>query len=126
MAIEVFKPGDGQNGSPATGKPKTGFLGRLFGRAAEVSLPGPLASPRAQSLEPVAPEPVVPEPAAVAAVPPAPAPPPKLSWWQRLRSGMSRSSASIGQGIVDVFTKRKLDAAMLEDLEDILIKADLG
>ncbi len=59
---------------------------------------------------------------------PAPEPPaePKRSWWSRLREGLSRSSGSIGTGIGDIFTKRKLDAAMLEDLEDVLIRADLG
>ena len=51
---------------------------------------------------------------------------PKLSWWKRLKSGLARSSSSIGQGISDVFTKRKLDAAALDDLEDILVRADLG
>ena len=40
-----------------------------------------------------------------------PAPPsPKPAWFQRLRSGLSLSSTSIGRGITDVFTKRKLDA----------------
>lgn len=48
------------------------------------------------------------------------------SWWTRLRKGLSRSSSSIKQGIVDIFQKRKLDAATLEDLEDVLIRADLG
>lgn len=48
------------------------------------------------------------------------------SWWQRLKSGMARSSSAIGQGISDLFTKRKLDAGTLDDLEDILIQADLG
>ncbi len=51
---------------------------------------------------------------------------PKLSWWKRLKSGLARSSSSIGQGISDVFTKRKLDSAALDDLEDILVRADLG
>ena len=50
----------------------------------------------------------------------------KRSWWSRLREGMSRSSSSITTGIGAIFTKRKLDAAMLEDLEDVLIRADLG
>ena len=50
----------------------------------------------------------------------------KRSWWSRLREGLARSSSSIGTGIADIFTKRKLDAAMLEDLEDVLIRADLG
>ena len=51
---------------------------------------------------------------------------PKLSWWQKLKTGLSRSSSSIGQGITDLFTKRKLDAATLEEFEDVLIRADLG
>ncbi len=62
------------------------------------------------------------EPVAEAAVPGSE----QGSWWNRLRHGLSRSSTSIRQGIVDVFSKQKLDAAMLEDLEDVLIKADLG
>jgi fused signal recognition particle receptor len=53
-------------------------------------------------------------------------PAPRKSWWERLSSGLSRSSSAIGQGIADIFTKRRLDAAMLDDLEDILIQADLG
>jgi fused signal recognition particle receptor len=51
---------------------------------------------------------------------------PKASWWQKLKSGLARSSSSIGQGISDLFTKRKLDAQSLEELEDVLIRADLG
>lgn len=51
---------------------------------------------------------------------------PKRSWFQKLRQGLSRSSASLTDGIASIFTKRKLDAAMLEELEDILIQADLG
>ena len=42
-------------------------------------------------------------------------------------SSVSRArSSSIGRGIADIFTKRKLDAASLDDLEDVLIQADLG
>lgn len=51
---------------------------------------------------------------------------PKPSWWQRLKHGLARSSSSIGQGITDLFTKRKLDAGTLEEFEDVLIRADLG
>jgi len=51
---------------------------------------------------------------------------PKRNWLSRLTSGLSRSSSAIGRGITDIFTKRKLDAASLDDLEDILIQADLG
>ena len=52
--------------------------------------------------------------------------PQKANWWQRLKAGLQRSSASIGQSITDLFTKRKLDAATLEEFEDVLIRADLG
>ena len=48
------------------------------------------------------------------------------SWWTRLRDGLSRSSGSIGEGLAAILTKRKLDASMLDDLEDVLIRADLG
>ena len=51
---------------------------------------------------------------------------PRLSWWQRLKAGLSRTSSALSTGIGDLFTKRKLDAGTLEDLEDLLIQADLG
>ncbi len=47
-------------------------------------------------------------------------------WFHRLRSGLSRSSEALSAGIVGVLTKRRLDAGTLEDLEDLLIAADLG
>ncbi|MGA7386050.1 MAG: signal recognition particle-docking protein FtsY [Methylocella sp.] len=50
----------------------------------------------------------------------------KGGWWTRLRDGLSRSSGSIGEGLAAILTKRKLDASMLDDLEDVLIRADLG
>ncbi|MFA7457207.1 MAG: signal recognition particle-docking protein FtsY, partial [Micavibrio sp.] len=36
------------------------------------------------------------------------------------------STGKLGQGITDIFTKRKLDDDMLQDLEDLLISSDLG
>ena len=77
---------------------KPGLLGRLFGRDASVSI--------------VAEELALVEP--------------RLSWWQKLKQGLARSSSSIGQGITDLFTKRKLDSGTLEEFEDVLIRADLG
>jgi fused signal recognition particle receptor len=50
----------------------------------------------------------------------------KSGWLSRLRSGLQRSSGKISEGITGVFTKRKLDAEMLEQLEEALIAADLG
>ena len=57
---------------------------------------------------------------------PVPPPAPKASWFQKLKSGLSRSSSALTGGITSIFTKRKLDAAALEEFEDMLIKADLG
>jgi fused signal recognition particle receptor len=50
----------------------------------------------------------------------------KRGWLQRLRSGLSRSSSKIGESITGLFTKRKLDKALLDELEEALITADLG
>lgn len=47
-------------------------------------------------------------------------------WLSRMTKGLSKSSSKIGQGITDIFTKRKLDQEMLDELEDLLITADLG
>ncbi len=55
-----------------------------------------------------------------------PSPAPRKSWWTRLSAGLSRTSSALTTGITDLFTKRKLDAGTLDDLEDILIQADLG
>jgi fused signal recognition particle receptor len=48
------------------------------------------------------------------------------SWWQRLSGGLKRTSASIGGAIADVVVKRRLDQAMLDEIEEVLIRADLG
>ncbi|MCG5484503.1 MAG: signal recognition particle-docking protein FtsY [Sinorhizobium meliloti] len=56
----------------------------------------------------------------------APAPPAKLNWYQRLRLGLARTSSQLTGQIASLFTKRKLDEATLQDLEDLLIQADLG
>src|SRR5712691_3563577 len=50
----------------------------------------------------------------------------KLSWWRRLSSGLKRTSSSLGSAVADLVTKRKLDRAMLDDIEDVLLRADLG
>jgi fused signal recognition particle receptor len=48
------------------------------------------------------------------------------SWWQRLTGGLKRTSASIGSAITDLVAKRKLDGTMLDEIEEVLIRADLG
>jgi len=51
---------------------------------------------------------------------------PRQSWWRRLTAGLRRTSSALSGGITAIFTKRKLDHATLEELEDVLIQADLG
>ena len=48
------------------------------------------------------------------------------SWFQRLKGGLARSSSALSQSLTAVLTRKKLDAAALDDLRDMLIKADLG
>ena len=47
-------------------------------------------------------------------------------WLARLRAGLARSSSRLGQGIGALFGHRVLDDAALEELEEILIAADIG
>lgn len=68
--------------------------------------------------ETIVPETAVQEPSAPAAI--------EKSWLQRMREGLSQSSNKISTGITDVFTKRKLDDETIEQLEELLITADLG
>jgi fused signal recognition particle receptor len=55
-----------------------------------------------------------------------PEPEKRRSWLERLRSGLARTSAQLSSQITSLFTKRKLDEETLQDLEDLLIQADLG
>jgi fused signal recognition particle receptor len=47
-------------------------------------------------------------------------------WWQRLATGLKRSSSALGGAIAHVVAKRQLDEAAVEAIEDELIRADLG
>src|SRR5438874_5975093 len=52
---------------------------------------------------------------------------PKRGWFQRLTQGLSRSSKQMGEQITTVFeAKAPLDQAKLDELEEMLIEADLG
>lgn len=73
------------------------------------------------------------ETAAAPVAPPAPAEPlpaelPAAAggWFSRLRTGLSKSSSRLTDGISGIFTKRRLDDETLEALEELLITADLG
>ena len=49
-----------------------------------------------------------------------------MSIFSRLKSGLSKSSSKLSGGIADIFTKKKLDVTSVEQLEELLIEADLG
>ncbi len=49
-----------------------------------------------------------------------------LGFFSRLKEGLTRSTQKLTTGITTAFTRRKLDDAALEELEDLLIGADLG
>jgi len=52
--------------------------------------------------------------------------PPPPTFFERLKSGLSRSTAGLSDSIAGIVTKRKLDAVSIGELEEALIKADLG
>lgn len=117
-AVVTPEPAETASGEPAPAEP-----------AAVEEAAAPVAQPTAGE-EPLAeaePEDAPPTPAPVLATAPEPvAVPEKKSFWSRLTSGLSRTASALTQGITDLVSKRKLDAATLEELEDILIRADLG
>lgn len=47
-------------------------------------------------------------------------------WLKRLAAGLKRSSSRLSEGVSGILTKRRLDAAALAELEELLIAADLG
>jgi fused signal recognition particle receptor len=50
----------------------------------------------------------------------------KPSWWQRLTGGLKRTSSAIGAAIADLVTRGPLTPERIEEIEDTLIRADLG
>lgn len=48
------------------------------------------------------------------------------SWLNKLGLGLKKSSARLTDGISGIFTKKKLDSQTLEELEELLISADMG
>jgi len=51
---------------------------------------------------------------------------PKQSWWQRLAGGLKRTSTAIGTAISDLVTRGPLAPERIEEIEETLIRADLG
>lgn len=52
--------------------------------------------------------------------------PPPPTFFERLKEGLSRSTAGLSDNIAGIFTKQKLDAESITQLEEALIKADMG
>ncbi|RFQ27828.1 signal recognition particle-docking protein FtsY, partial [Pseudomonas sp. ATCC 13867] len=94
--------------------------------------PAPVAAP-------VQPEPVAEAPAVVAQPEPEPAPQPepqakpaasepgKLGFFARLKQGLSKTSASLGEGMASLFLgKKAIDDDLLDEIETRLLTADVG
>lgn len=110
--------------------PVGGMPGRVGGEAADREFSAETPLPPSEPIEsPPTVEPILPKGFATGpkVVEPEPiVPQPKLSWFQRLRNGLARTSSQLTGQITALFTKRKLDDETLQDLEDLLIQADLG
>ena len=48
------------------------------------------------------------------------------SWLNKLGLGLKKSSARLTDGISGIFTKKRLDSQTIEELEELLISADMG
>lgn len=52
--------------------------------------------------------------------------PKKQGFFSRLTQGLTRTAQSLTSGVTRVFTRKKLDQAALDELEELLIAADMG
>ena len=107
-------------------RPPAGTAGDDPGRGAEAAdtttqafAPEPARAPEPEPEPEVSTQIFMPEPEAGAEEA-------KRGWWSRLTGGMKRTSSALTERVTGLFTKRKLDADTLEELEDALIQADFG
>lgn len=49
-----------------------------------------------------------------------------MGWFSKLKDGLKKSSSKLSDGITNIVKKRKLDEDMLDELEELLISADMG
>jgi len=139
----------------STSEPKRkGFFSRMFGTGTAPAEPQPdapdkpdqertesaastpeaitpeIGAPETGTLETAVPETTAAEAAApeAAAVPePALKPAPeRKGWFARLKSGLAKTSSRLTEGIAGLVTRKKLDQATLDELEELLLAADLG
>jgi len=95
--------------------------------------PAPQPEPLVAAPVVVEPQPLVPEsvvealPEAAPALVAAPATQEKPSFFARLKQGLSKTSASLGEGMASLFLgKKAIDDDLLDDLETRLLTADVG
>lgn len=48
------------------------------------------------------------------------------SWFQKLKSGLQKSSSNLTSGLTGIFNRQRLDQETLDELEEVLICADMG
>ena len=102
--------------APAESPTKPGFFARLLPGAA----PAPTATEIAAAAAPV----VVPVAEAAAVVS---AEEQKASFFARLKQGLSKTSASLGEGMASLFLgKKAIDDDLLDEIETRLLTADVG
>ncbi|SFW46841.1 fused signal recognition particle receptor [Pseudomonas sp. NFACC19-2] len=120
---------------PSTPEPAPEALPVVEPEVAEVApAPAPQPEPLVAAPVVVEPPPLVPEPVVealpeVAASAPvaAPATQEKPSFFARLKQGLSKTSASLGEGMASLFLgKKAIDDDLLDDLETRLLTADVG
>lgn len=103
--------------APAESSAKPGFFARLLPGAA----PAPAATEIAAAAAPVA-APVAETAAAVVS-----AEEQKASFFARLKQGLSKTSASLGEGMASLFLgKKAIDDDLLDEIETRLLTADVG
>ncbi len=106
---------------------KQSLIGRWFSKASpDTSKKPPNPSDPSPDHDEPAANPIPPETAAPSDQSPPPEPPAKKSWFQRLKSGLAKTSSRIGEGLANVLQRRRLDDDALQDIEDLLLQADLG
>ncbi len=99
--------------------------GRVSAPPAQPSLPTTPAKPsQAEQAEQAAAEPG--EPQATAAVIEVERPPPSAGRMVRLRARLARSQSSVGSALLNLLSRDKLDDATWDEIEEVLITADVG
>lgn len=49
-----------------------------------------------------------------------------INWFSGIKKSLSKSSSKISSGLNNIFSKKSIDQTTLDDLEDLLLSADLG